>query len=42
MSGYVARIYDNGEDIKMIINKLKIPTLEKPKYLYSMADNMDK
>ena len=42
MSGYVARKYDNGGDIKMILNELKIPTLEKPEALDSMPDNVDK
>ena len=27
MSGYVARKYDNGDNIKIIFNELKIPTL---------------
>ena len=42
MSGYAARKYDNGDNIKMILNKLKMPTLEKPEALDSIADNMDK
>ena len=42
MSGYVARKYDNGGDIKMILNELKIPTLEKTEALDSMSDNVDK
>ena len=42
MSGYVARKYDNGDNIKMMLNDLKMPTLEKPKYLDSMTDDMDK
>ena len=42
MSGYVARKYDNGDDIKMILSALKIPTLEKPEALDLMADNVDK
>ena len=42
MSGYVTRKYDNGDDIKLMLKKLKIPTLEKPKALDSMADDVDK
>ena len=42
MSGYVARKYDNGDDLKMMLNDLKMPTLEKPEDLDSMADNVDK
>ena len=42
MSRYVARKYDNGDDIKMILNKLKMPKLEKPETLDSMPDNVDK
>ena len=42
MSVHVARKYDNGDDIKMILNKLKMPTLENPKALNSMADGVDK
>ena len=42
MSGYVAREYDNGDDIKMILNELKMPTLEKTKALDSMAHGLDK
>ena len=42
MSGYIARKYDNGDDIKMILNELKMPTLENFKYLDSMADGVDK
>ena len=42
MRGYVARKYDNRDDIKMILNKLKIPTLENPEALDSMADGVDK
>ena len=34
--------YDNGEDIKMILNELKMLTLEKPKDLDSMPDDVDK
>ena len=42
MSGYVARKYDNGDDIKTTLNKLKMLTLEKPKDLDSMADDVYK
>ena len=42
MSGYVAREYDNGDDIKRILNELKMPTLEKPEALDSISDNFDK
>ena len=42
MSGYVARKYDNGDDIKMILNELKMPKLENPEALDSMADSFDK
>ena len=42
MSGYVARKYDNGDDIKMILNELKMPTLEKPEAFESMGDDVDK
>ena len=31
MIGYVARKYKNGYGIKIILNELKMPTLEKPK-----------
>ena len=41
MSGYVAREYDNGDDIKMILNELKMPTLEKPEDLDSMEDDVE-
>ena len=34
--------YDKGDDIKMIIKNLKMPTLENLKALDSMADNVDK
>ena len=33
MSRYVTRKYDNRDDIKMILNELKIPTSEKPEAL---------
>ena len=42
MSGYVARKYDNGDDIKMILNQLKIPTLDKPEAFDSMAEDTEK
>ena len=42
MSGYVARKYNNRDDIKMIFNELKMPTLDKPEALDSMTDNVDK
>ena len=42
MSGYVARKYDNGDDIKMILNELKMPTLDKPKAFDLMVDDIDK
>ena len=42
MSGCVARKYDNGDYIKMILNSLKMSTLEKPRYLDSIADKVDK
>ena len=42
MSVYVTRKYDNGDDIKMILNDLKMPTLENPEALYSMSDDVDK
>ena len=42
MSRYVASKYDNGDDIKMILNELNMPTLDKPEYLDSMADDVDK
>ena len=42
MSGYVARKYDNGYDIKMILNELKLPTLEKTEALDSMTGDVDK
>ena len=42
ISGYVARKYDNGDDIKMILNELKMPTSEKPVALDSMAEGVDK
>ena len=38
MGGYVTSKYDNGDDIKMILNELKMPTLENPEALDSMAD----
>ena len=42
MRRYVARKYDNGDNIKMIINESNMPTLEKPKALDSMADDVEK
>ena len=42
MRGYAAKNYDNGDDIIMIPNDLKMPTLENPKALDSMADDVDK
>ena len=42
MRVYVARKYNNGENIKMILNELKMPTLEKPEALDSMTDSVDK
>ena len=42
MSGYVARKYDNEEDIKMILSNFKIPKLENPEDLESMEDDADK
>ena len=42
ISGYIANKYDNGDGIKMILNKLKIPTLKNPKALGSMADGVEK
>ena len=42
MSGYVTSKYENGDDIKIIRKKLKMPTLEKPEALDSMADGMYK
>ena len=42
ISGYVARKYDNGDDIKMILNELKNPTLEKLEALDSIEDIVDK
>ena len=42
MRGYVANKYDNGDNIKMILDDLKMPTLVNPKALYSMSDDVDK
>ena len=42
ISGYVAIKYDNGDNIKMILNELEIPALEKPNALESMADDVEK
>ena len=41
MSGYVTRNYDKSDDIKIILNELKIPTL-KPDALDSTADDVYK
>ena len=40
MSGYVARKYDNGDDIKTILSNLQMTTLEKPEALDSTADDV--
>ena len=42
MRGYVAKKYDNGDGIKMILNNLKMPTSENPEALDSMAYDVDK
>ena len=42
MSGFVARKYDKIDDIKIILNELEMPILEKPEYLDSMEDEVDK
>ena len=42
MIGYVARNYNNGDNIKIILNELKMPTLDKPEALDSMVDGVDK
>ena len=42
MSEYIVRKYNNGDEIKMILNKFKMPTLENPKALDSMADGVEK
>ena len=42
MSGYVVRKSDNGDDIKMILGDLKMPTLVKTEALDSTADDVDK
>ena len=41
ISGYVAWKYDNRDDIKMILNELKMPTLEKHEDLDSMEDDVE-
>ena len=41
MIGYAAKKYDNVGYIKMILNDLKIPTLDNPEALDSMADDVD-
>ena len=40
MSGYVARKYENEDDIKMILNYLQMSMLEKPEALDSTADDV--
>ena len=40
MIRYVARKYDNGDDIKMILSNLQMTTLEKPEALDSTADDV--
>ena len=40
LSIYFTRKYDNGDEIKIILNKLKKPTLENPKALDSGAYDM--
>ena len=42
ISGYVASKYNDRDNIKMTINELKMPTLEKTEALDSMADGLDK
>ena len=42
MRGYFASKYENGDDVKIILNEFKIHTLENPKALYSMTDDVDK
>ena len=42
MSRYVASKYDNGEDIKMILNEMKTHPLDKPESLDSMSDDVYK
>ena len=42
MSGYVARKYNNGDNIRMILSSLQMPMLEKPENLDSTADDVDK
>ena len=42
MSVYVASKYDNGNDIKMILSDLQMPTLEKLEALDSMLEEVDK
>ena len=42
VSGYVARKYNNGDNIKMKLSDLQMPTLEKPEALDSMAEKWTK
>ena len=42
MYGYVARKYDNGDEIKTTLNKLNMSTLENKKALDSVSDEVDK
>ena len=42
MCGYIARKYDNGDEIKMILNERKMPTLDKPTVLDSGDDKVEK
>ena len=42
MTVYVTRKYENWDDIRMILNKLKMSTLEKPKDLDSMSEEVNK
>ena len=42
MSGYITIKYNNGDDIKMILNELKMHKLENPNTLDSVSDNVDK
>ena len=41
MSRYVSSKYDNGDVIKIILNELKMHSLEKPETLDSMAEGID-
>ena len=42
MIGYVIGKYDTRDDIKMILNELKMPTLVNPEALDSMEDDVEK